>query len=119
MHDAYDPELRASLRAAAEELGTALAEGVYLAVSGPTFETPAEIRAFAALGADAVGMSAVHETAVARHCGMRVAAISAISNFAEGMSDTQLSHEQTLRDAQRAAEDLAPLLARFVERLSD
>lgn len=117
MRDAYDPELRAGLRAAAEELGTALAEGVYLAVSGPTFETPAEIRAFATLGADAVGMSTVHETAVARHCGLRVAAVSAITNFAEGMSDEPLSHEQTLRDAQRAAEDLAPLLVRFVERL--
>ena len=97
-----------------EELGTPLAEGVYLAVSGPTFETAAEIRAFATLGADAVGMSTVHETAVARHCGLRVAAISAISNLAEGMSDVSLSHEQTLRDAQRAAEDLAPLLVRFV-----
>jgi xanthosine phosphorylase len=117
MRDAYDPELRAGLRAAAEELGTPLAEGVYLAVSGPTFETPAEIRAHAALGAHAVGMSTVHETAVARHCGLRVAAISAISNFAEGLSDTPLSHEQTLRDAQRAAADLAPLLVRFVERL--
>ncbi|HYN90516.1 MAG TPA: purine-nucleoside phosphorylase [Thermoleophilaceae bacterium] len=117
MRDAYDPELRAGLRAAAEELGTTLAEGVYLAVSGPTFETPAEIRAFATLGADAVGMSTVHETAVARHCGLRVAAVSAITNFAEGMSDEPLSHEQTLRDAQRAAEDLAPLLVRFVERL--
>jgi purine-nucleoside phosphorylase len=117
LRDAYDPELRAGLKAAAEELGTPLSEGVYLAVAGPTFETPAEIRAFAKLGADAVGMSTVHETAVARHSGLRVAAISAISNFAEGMSDTQLSHEQTLRDAQRAAEDLAPLLVRFVERL--
>jgi xanthosine phosphorylase len=119
MRDAYDPELRAGLRAAAEELGTELAEGVYLAVSGPTFETAAEIRAFATLGADAVGMSTVHETAVARHCGLRVAAISAITNFAEGMSDEQLSHDQTLRDAQRATEDLAPLLVRFVERLAD
>jgi xanthosine phosphorylase len=117
MRDAYDPKLRTALRAAAEELGTTLAEGVYLAVSGPTFETAAEIRAFATLGADAVGMSTVHETAVARHCGLRVAAISAITNFAEGMSDEPLSHEQTLRDAQRAAEDLAPLLVRFVERL--
>ena len=117
LRDAYDPELRAGLRAAAEELGTTLAEGVYLAVSGPTFETAAEIRAFATLGADAVGMSTVHETAVARHCGLRVAAISAITNLAEGMSDEPLSHEQTLRDAQRAAEDLAPLLVRFVERL--
>jgi len=119
MRAAYDPDLRADLRAAAAELGTPLAEGVYLAVSGPTFETPAEIRAFATLGADAVGMSTVHETAVARHCGLRVAAISAISNFAEGLSGTELSHEQTLRDAQRAAQDLAPLLVRFVEGLSD
>jgi xanthosine phosphorylase len=117
MRDAYDPDLRAGLRSAADELGTTLGEGVYLAVSGPTFETAAEIRAFATLGADAVGMSTVHETAVARHCGLRVAAISAISNLAEGLSDVALSHEQTLDDAQRAAEDLGPLLVRFVEKL--
>jgi xanthosine phosphorylase len=117
LRDAYDPDLRSGLRAAAAELGTPLAEGVYLAVSGPTFETPAEIRAYAAMGADAVGMSTVHETAVARHCGLRVAAISAISNLAEGMSDVPLSHEQTLRDAARAAEQLAPLLVCFLERL--
>jgi xanthosine phosphorylase len=119
LRDAYDPELRERLHAAAAELGIDLAEGVYLAVSGPTFETPAEIRAFAALGADAVGMSTVHETAVARHAGLRVAAVSAITNLAEGMSPEPLSHEQTLRDAQRAADDLAPLLVRFVEQLGD
>jgi xanthosine phosphorylase len=119
LQDAYDPELRERLRAAAGELGTELAEGVYLAVSGPTFETPAEIRAYATLGADAVGMSTVHETAVARHCGLRVAGVSAITNLAEGMSPEPLSHEQTLRDAQRAADDLAPLLVRFVENLND
>jgi xanthosine phosphorylase len=115
--DAYDPELRERLHAAAEELGTELAEGVYIAVSGPTFETPAEIRAFKMLGADAVGMSTVHETAVARHAGLRVAAVSAITNLAEGMSEEALSHEQTLRDAQRGADALAPLLVRFVEGL--
>jgi xanthosine phosphorylase len=118
LRDAYDPELRERLCAAAGELGTELAEGVYLAVSGPTFETPAEIRAYDRLGADAVGMSTVHETAVARHCGLRVAAVSAITNFAEGMSDVPLSHEQTLHDAQRAADDLAPLLVKFVEGLA-
>jgi xanthosine phosphorylase len=117
--DAYDPELRERLRAAASELGTELAEGVYAAVSGPTFETPAEIRALEILGADAVGMSTVHETAVARHAGLRVAAVSAITNLAEGMSDEPLSHEQTLRDAQRAADALAPLLVRFVEELAE
>ena len=118
LRDAYDPDLRARLRAAADELGTPLAEGVYLAVSGPTFETPAEISAFGVLGADAVGMSTVHETAVARHCGLRVAAVSAITNFAEGMNPEALSHEQTLRDAQRAADDLAPLLVKFVGGLA-
>jgi xanthosine phosphorylase len=117
LRDAYDPELRAELHAAAEELEISLAEGVYLAVSGPSFETPAEIRAFRALGADAVGMSTVHETVAARHCGLRVAAVSAITNLAEGMSERPLSHEQTLRDAARAATDLAPLLVRFVERV--
>jgi xanthosine phosphorylase len=117
MRDAYDPALRAELDAAARELGIELAEGVYLAVHGPSFETPAEIRAFRALGADAVGMSTVHETTVARHCGLRVAAISVITNLAEGMSDEPLGHEQTLRDAARGAEKLAPLLVRFIERV--
>jgi xanthosine phosphorylase len=116
LRDAYDPDLREGFRAAAGELGLDLAEGVYLAVSGPSFETPAEIRAFRTLGADAVGMSTVHETIVARHCGLRVAAVSAITNFAEGMSDEPVSHEQTLRDAAVAAADLAPLITRFVER---
>ena len=119
LHDAYDPELRERLRAAADELGTKLAEGVYLGVSGPSFETPAEIRAYDILGADAVGMSTVHETAVARHSGLRVAAVSAITNFAEGMNPEPLSHEQTLRDAQRAADALAPLLVRFLEGLAE
>ena len=114
LRDAYDPELRADAREAAREIGVGLTEGVYLAVSGPSFETPAEIRAFHTLGADAVGMSTVHETTVARHCGLRVAAISAITNYAEGMSDRPVSHEQTLSDAARAADDLAPLITKFV-----
>ena len=118
LRDAYDPGLRATLHATAADLGTPLADGVYLAVSGPSFETPAEIRAFRALGADAVEMSTVHETIVARHAGLRVAAISTITNLAEGLSDEPLSHEQTLRDAQRAAGALARLLTAFVGRLT-
>jgi xanthosine phosphorylase len=114
LRDAYDPRLRADMQLAAREVGVELTEGVYLAVSGPSFETPAEIRAFHTLGADAVGMSTVHETVVARHCGLRVAAVSAITNYAEGMGDEPVTHEQTLRDAARAAADLAPLLTRFV-----
>jgi xanthosine phosphorylase len=117
LRDAYDPELRTVLSTAATALAIPLAEGVYLATSGPSFETPAEIRAFATMGADAVGMSTVHETILARHAGMRVAAVSAISNLAEGLSDVPLSHEQTLTDAGRAAGDLARLLEDFVGRL--
>jgi xanthosine phosphorylase len=113
--DAYDAELRAALRAAAEAEGVTLHEGVYLAVSGPSFETPAEIRAFKVLGADAVGMSTVPEVIVARHAGLRVAAVSAITNLAEGMGDEVLSHEQTLANAAVAAQDLQRVLARFVE----
>jgi xanthosine phosphorylase len=116
MRDAYDPGLLGDLRAAAQQLEIPLAEGVYLAVGGPSFETAAEIRAFRTLGADAVGMSTVHETILARHCGMRVAAVSVITNFAEGLSEEPLSHEQTLRDARRASADLARLLLAFIER---
>jgi purine-nucleoside phosphorylase len=118
LRDAYDPALLAHLRAAAAAVGVPLAEGVYLAVTGPSFETPAEIRAFRTMGADAVGMSTVQETILARHCGLRVAAISAITNLAEGMSDTPLSHEQTLRDGERAATELTKLLLNFVPRCS-
>jgi xanthosine phosphorylase len=116
LRDAYDPELRATLRAAGEEVRVDLDEGVYLAVPGPSFETPAEIGAFQKLGADAVGMSTVQETIVARHCGLRVAAVSVITNLAEGMSDEPLSHEQTLAAAESAAGDLARLLLQFIAR---
>jgi xanthosine phosphorylase len=118
MQDAYDPELRALLRACATDLGLRLPEGVYLAAHGPSFETPAEIRAFRTLGADAVGMSTVPEVILARHCGLRVAAVSAITNLAEGMGGEPLSHEQTLRYAAAAAGDLARLVGRFCEALA-
>jgi xanthosine phosphorylase len=118
LRDAYDPALVAVMRESARGLGIDLAEGVYLAVGGPSFETPAEIRAFGRLGADAVGMSTAQETIVARHCGLRVAAISVITNLAEGMGEQPLSHEQTLRDAERAAADLTRLLLAFIPRCS-
>jgi len=117
MGNAYDAELLVELRAAAAEQEVPLAEGVYTGWSGPAFETAAEIRAVRILGGDAVGMSTVHETIVARHCGLRVAAISAITNLAEGMSEVPLSHEQTLTDAARAAQDLVRLLPAFIARL--
>ena len=118
LRDAYDPELRARLHAAAGALGTTLHDGVYLAVAGPSFETPAEIRAFRALGADLVGMSTVPEVIAARHCGLRVAAISAVTNLAEGMGGEELSHEQTLRVAKAGSERLGPLIERFLEDLA-
>jgi xanthosine phosphorylase len=117
LSEAYDPELRAGLHRAADELGTTLHDGVYLAVSGPSFETPAEIRAFKTMGADLVGMSTVPEAIVARHCGLRVAAVSVVTNLAEGMGDVALSHEQTLEEGKRGAAELAPLLRRWVGSL--
>jgi xanthosine phosphorylase len=118
LRDAYDPELRARLHAAAARLGIDLAEGVYLATAGPSFETPAEIRAFRTLGADAVGMSTVPEVILARHCGLRVAAVSAITNLAEGMGGEELSHEQTLRNADLASRDLVRLVEAFCSELA-
>jgi xanthosine phosphorylase len=118
LRDAYDPALRAALHAAARALGVPLAEGVYLATAGPSFETPAEIRAFRTLGADAVGMSTVPEVILARHCGLRVAAVSAITNLAEGLGDEPLSHAQTLRHAEAAAGDLTRLIVRFCAELA-
>ena len=115
LRDAYDPDLRHRLQAAAGRLEIELAEGVYLATAGPSFETPAEIRAFRTLGADAVGMSTVPEVILARHAGLRVAAVSAITNLAEGMGGEELSHEQTLRNAEIAARDLVRLVRRFAE----
>jgi xanthosine phosphorylase len=115
LRDAYDPELRYRLQTAAGRLRIELAEGVYLATAGPSFETPAEIRMFRTLGADAVGMSTVPEVILARHAGLRVAAVSAITNLAEGMGGEELSHEQTLRNAEVAARDLVRLVQRFAE----
>ena len=116
LRDAYDPALLQALRESAGDVDVPLAEGVYVAVAGPSFETPAEIRAFRVLGADAVGMSTVQETIIARHCGLRVAAVSVITNLAEGMSDEPLSHEQTLRAAEAGAADLTRLLLHFIPR---
>lgn len=95
MTEAHDPDLRARLHAAAEAAGETLFDGVYAWYSGPSFETPAEIRAIRSLGADAVGMSTVPEVILARFLGLRVAAISTITNMAAGMSDEAISHEHT------------------------
>ena len=112
MTQVYDARLAALLFKAARECNLKLRRGVYLAVCGPSYETPAEIQAFARLGADAVGMSTVPEAIVARHCGLNVAAISCITNAAAGIGG-KLSHADVLETAGRAGESGAALLKSF------
>ncbi len=114
MDTAYDLEHRNYLLHAAKHLKIRLAQGVYLATSGPGFETPAEIHGFRTMGADAVGMSTVPEVLIARHCGLRVAAISTITNFAAGMSNELLTHDGTLHFASIGVEKLLSLLVQFI-----
>jgi purine-nucleoside phosphorylase len=118
MTEAYSKRLRALAREAAEEEGFSLGEGVYLAVSGPSFETPAEIRAFRALGATLVGMSTVPETIVARHMGVEVLAISCVTNLAAGLSATPLSHEEVQETGRRVEQRLAGLLRRLTPKIA-
>ncbi|MBA5776254.1 purine-nucleoside phosphorylase [Stappia sp. F7233] len=119
MSRAYDGELRAKLKAAAEAEGIALGEGVYMWFSGPSFETPAEIRMAKTLGADAVGMSTVPEVILARYLGMRVAAISTITNFGAGMQAHALSHDETKSTALTAVDRLKRLIRAFLKELND
>lgn len=112
----YDVELARCLMAAGRTAGVPLRRGVYLAVSGPSYETPAEIRAFARLGADAVGMSTVPEAIVARHCGLRVAGLSCITNRAAGLSREPISHAEVLARAAQNRDRAARLLTEFVRR---
>lgn len=117
MTDAYDPRLRALLREAAGAIGEPLEDGVYMWFSGPSFETPAEIRMAQALGADLVGMSTVPETILARYFGLRVAGVSVVTNMAAGIEGASPSHAETKSVAGGAGDRLARLLAAFVERL--
>lgn len=112
---AYDPALSKSLTRAAEQSKLKLRTGVYMAVSGPTYETPAEVRAYERLGADAVGMSTVPEVIAARQCGMRVAAISCITNVAAGLSKEPLSHAEVLETSKRVGAMASQLLKHFAK----
>jgi purine-nucleoside phosphorylase len=118
MTEAYSKALRTLARDAAREEGFALEEGVYLATPGPSFETPAEIRAFRTMGATLVGMSTVPETIVARHMGIEVLGISCVTNLAAGLSDTQLSHEEVFEAGRKVEHRLAALLKRLVPRIA-
>ncbi len=118
MSSAYDPGLRAQLRAAGHALGMDLQEGSYLAVTGPSYETPAEIRAFRAMGADAVGMSTVPEVIVARQEGMKVAGISCLCNMAAGILPQALSHQEVLEAGAASAGAFQSLVRRFSAHLT-
>ncbi|MDH5797572.1 MAG: purine-nucleoside phosphorylase [Paracoccaceae bacterium] len=115
MTDAHNADMRGALIAAAKVEGIELKEGVYAWYSGPSFETPAEIRAIRTLGADAVGMSTVPEVILARFLGLNVAAISTITNMAAGMSDEAISHEHTKAMAPLGAAKLERILRRFLQ----
>jgi purine-nucleoside phosphorylase len=113
MTEAYSKTLRALAKDAAREEGFALEEGVYLATPGPSFETPAEIRAFRTLGATLVGMSTVPETIVARHMGIEVLGISCVTNLAAGLGSTLLSHQDVSETGRQVEGRLAALLTRI------
>jgi purine-nucleoside phosphorylase len=119
MTDAYDPGLRARLTRAAAKAGVDLAEGVYMWFSGPSFETPAEVRMAGILGADLVGMSTVPEVILARFMGLRVAAVSVVTNRAAGLGGASPSHEETKRVSAGAGQDLRRLLEAFVAEPGD
>ena len=117
MSCAFDKELRALAHACAGEQGFALREGVYAQMTGPTYETPAEIRMLRTLGADAVGMSTVPEVVVARHGGMRVLGVSCITNMAAGILDQPLNHAEVTETANRVKGQFRALLDAVVEKM--
>lgn len=118
LENAYDPGMRDIFKAQAEKCHFNLPEGVYISVLGPSFETPAEIRAFRTLGADVVGMSVVSEVIIARHCGLRVAGLTAITNLAVGLSAEKVTHEVTLRNAEISGRKLTKLISASIQEIS-
>lgn len=112
---AYDLSLREKFLALAKKEGIPLHEGVYISVIGPHYETAAEIRAFKIMGADAVGMSTVPEVLTATHCGMKVAVLSVMTNYATGIAKTSHSHEAVLETAREASRNLIHLMKEFIK----
>jgi len=108
--DIYTKDLRIKLKDAASREGVALKEGIYIMYSGPNYETPAEIRFFREIGADAVGMSTVPEAIVAAHCGMKVIGISCITNMAAGVFDVKLNHHEVIESANKVKNDFTKLI---------
>jgi len=118
MTEAYSKEWRALALAEGKRQGVDIYEGVYAAVPGPSYETPAEIRFLRTIGADVVGMSTVAEVVVARHCGMRVLAISVVTNMAAGILDQPINHAEVLEIGQRIRGQFAQLLQALIPRLT-
>jgi purine-nucleoside phosphorylase len=117
MSEAYSKRYREAARAAGKEIGVDLAEGVYAALPGPSYETPAEIRYLRAIGADLVGMSTVPETIAANHIGMKVLGISCVTNYAAGVIDQKLDHQEVLEVGERVKDTMVELLRRVLPRL--
>ncbi len=111
----YDKEFLKLIKSIAKREGKTLHEGVYIALSGPSFETPAEIRMARTMGADIVGMSTVPEVIVANHMGMRVLGLSCAANYGSGITDQKLTHKDVIDTINRASDDMASLLERFLE----
>jgi len=117
MTNAWNPELNAKMRSAANALSIPLYEGVYVGVRGPNFETPAEIRMMQMLGGAAVGMSTIPEVLAARHAGMTVVGVSSLTNFAAGITGEVINHEEVMEVGLEAGETLAKLITAFVKSL--
>jgi xanthosine phosphorylase len=117
METLYNPQLREKIHSSASSLDIKLHEGVYFGVLGPTFETPAEIRAFKMLGADVIGMSTIPGVICAHHCGMKVTVLAVISNLAVGMTNKPLSHDVTLAGAKLGQKKLIDLLSHTIPTL--
>ncbi|HZY62277.1 MAG TPA: purine-nucleoside phosphorylase [Edaphobacter sp.] len=118
MTTAYSPRLRALAHAEARRQNIPFTEGVYLAVLGPSYETPAEIRAFRTLGADLVGMSTVHEVIVARHMGLEVLGLSVVTNMAAGVLNEAINHEEVMETGRRVERQFTSLLTALIPQIA-
>ncbi len=118
MTDAYNPSLRKFMFEVGDKLGIKLESGVYAALTGPSYETPAEIKMLQTLGADAVGMSTVPEVIAARHAGLNVVGVSCITNLAAGVSENPLSHEEVLETTEKVKYDFGKLIITFLETVN-
>jgi len=117
MTGVYTPVYIEAAHEVAREIGVVLLEGVYMGLRGPTYETPAEIRMMRKLGADAVGMSTVPEATVARHCGIRVLAISCITNVAAGLTSAEINHTEVMTVGKSSGRKLGELIVRVIPRI--